>query len=254
MGRFNRNPLSALLAKLHYVRLKHLSYRGDGLLATGQSVGFLREPRFQSAYRRGMFSGHWIGDGLNRDLHIEWRVHVACWAAAHGRLLQGDFVECGVNTGILSLAVCDYVDFNSIDKNFYLFDTYDGIPNDQMAASERADREASNLKYPDCFEVARQNFAPYQRARLIRGRVPESLYTTPIDRVSYLSIDMNIAYPERKAIEFFWPKLSSSSIVVLDDYGWDAYQEQKRTMDEFASSVGTEVLSLPTGQGILIKP
>ena len=27
----------------------------------------------------------------------------------------------------MSLAVCDYVDFNALDKNFYLFDTFRGI-------------------------------------------------------------------------------------------------------------------------------
>jgi O-methyltransferase len=39
----------------------------------------------------------------------------------------GDFVECGVNTGIFSLAVCEYVDFNRLDKSLWLFDTYKGF-------------------------------------------------------------------------------------------------------------------------------
>ena len=84
--------------------------------------------------------------------------------------------------------------------------------------------------------------------------MPDSLSTVSIDHVAYLSIDMNITYPERKAIEHFWPKLSSGAIVILDDYGFTPYVEQKLSMDEFAKSAGVAVCTLPTGQGMIIKP
>jgi hypothetical protein len=64
---------------------------------------------------------------------------------------------------------------------------------------------------------------------------------------------MNIAYPERKAIEHFWPKLSTGALVVLDDYAWRGYEEQMQSMDEFARSVGVQILTLPTGQGLIVK-
>jgi hypothetical protein len=207
-----------------------------------------------AAYRRGMTSGHMIGGEVGIDLHIEWRVAVACWAAQHGTRIPGDFVECGVNTGILSLAVCEYVNFNSLEKSFYLFDTFAGIPVSQMSPAERPDRLLSNTKYSDCYELACTNFRAFPRAKLVRGIVPESLSTVEVDRVAYLSIDMNIAYPERKAIEHFWPKLAPGALVVLDDYGWMNYEEQKQTMDDFARGVGVEILTLPTGQGLLVKP
>jgi hypothetical protein len=80
------------------------------------------------------------------------------------------------------------------------------------------------------------------------------LHSVNIDKVCYLSIDMNIAYPERKAIEHFWPKLSPGAFVVLDDYGFYGYEEQMATLDQFAESVGVKILALPTGQGLIIKP
>jgi hypothetical protein len=244
----------SLLARLNYIRVKHITYRSDGVVTSGKSTPFLRNARFMSAYRRGMDSGHMIGGAAGMDLHIEWRVAIACWAAQHGARLPGDFVECGVNTGVLSLAICEYVDFNSLQKSFYLFDTYAGIPESQMSGTERPGRLLSNTKYPDCYEQTLANFGPFPRAKLVRGLVPDTLATAPIDRVAYLSIDMNIAYPERKAIEYFWPKLSPGAFVVLDDYGWQDYEEQRRSMDDFARGAGVQVLALPTGQGLLIKP
>jgi hypothetical protein len=235
-----------------------LTYNADGLLTYGKNTSFLTEARFAAAYRRGIESGHSITDGVNSssDLHIEWRVAMACWAAKHASHLPGDFVECGTNTGILSLAICEYVDFNSTGKSFYLFDTYQGIPIDQVAVEEHPDykKQMNDSWYPDCYELALRNFAPYPRARLIRGRVPESLSEVEIGPVSYLSIDMNIAYPERAALEFFWPKLVPGGIIVFDDYAFLEYELQKATHDEFAHARGLEIFALPTGQGLLIKP
>jgi O-methyltransferase len=231
-------------------------HSADGMRLTGRRLNFLSDPKFLAAYSRGMNSGHHIlrPKGSTEDIHIEFRVYIECWAAQYGLHLDGDFVCCGVNTGIMPLAVCEYIDINSTDKHFWLFDTFCGIPENQMLPSERRDRITANAEYySECFEVAQRNFAPYHKVNLIKGMVPDTLSTTNIQRVSYLSIDMNIAYPERKAIEYFWPKLSSGAIVILDDYGFASYREQSESIDDFAAHVGTNVLTLPTGQGLIIK-
>lgn len=64
---------------------------------------------------------------------------------------------------------------------------------------------------------------------------------------------MNCAEPEIAAIEFFWPKLETGAIVVLDDYGLNGHINQKIAMDEFARSKGIKILTLPTGQGLIVK-
>jgi O-methyltransferase len=228
------------------------SYDADCLSVWGKNVAFMHDLRFLDAYRAGINSGH-IFTPPGEDLHIEWRVAVACWAAKHGSHLEGDFVECGTNTGIMSLAICCYLDFNSTGKRFFLFDTFNGIPPDQISPKER-DREKENAYYCDCWATAARNFKPYPNVTLVRGRVPEILASADIARVCYLSIDMNIAYPERAAMEFFWDKLVTGAVVLFDDYDWIPYREQKLTLDEFAANHGVEILPLPTGQGLLIKP
>lgn len=42
-------------------------------------------------------------------------------------------------------------------------------------------------------------------------------------------------------------------IMILDDYGWKTHINQKHAWDAFAAKRGVQVLSLPKGQGILIK-
>jgi hypothetical protein len=151
--------------------------------------------------------------------------------------------------------VCNYLTFNALDRDFWLFDTFAGIPIEQATDSEREFAEAQNGPvYDECFDIARDNFAPFPRAHLVRGVVPDTLETVSIDQVAYLSIDMNIMAPEIAALEHFWPKLVSGGIVVLDDYGWTNHPLQRAAEDAFARSMGLEILLLPTGQGLLIKP
>lgn len=230
-------------------------YSGDGMIVRGRNLSWLADPAFARSYARGINSGHQWGKGPDSPLHVEWRVHIALWAASHALRLEGDFVECGVNTGILSLAVCEYLGFEKTNRKMYLFDTFAGTPESMMSDKERAHRKIENERYyPECYELARANFAPYSNVQLVRGEVPASLAEVSIDKVAYLSIDMNVAHAERAAIEHFWPKLSTGAIVVLDDYGWRGFEEQQKSMDEFARHHGVKIASLPTGQGLLVKP
>src|ERR1700730_9803803 len=216
-------------------------FDADGMKLWDKNLKSLQDPRFVEAYARG----------APDYVHIEFRAYVACWAASHAAKLPGDFVECGVNEGWLSLTICNYLDFNAFGKSFFLLDTYDGIPSEQI--SERESARAALHHYVDCYEATKTRFAAFPNAKLIKGRVPETLLTASIDRISYLSIDMNIAKPERDAIEFFWPKLATGGVVVLDDYAFSGYDAQHETMDEFAAKMGVSILTLPTGQGLLIK-
>lgn len=233
--------------------LREYSYNGSGLRTFGKTADFLNDPRFRRAHARGWNSGH------KKVRHIDdnrWIIHVALWAASQAARLDGDFVECGVDTGMMSLAICDWLDFNRQDRDFWLFDTFDGIPDSQMSDAERTGIAAWHNReaYEECFAQAQANFAPWPRAHLIRGMVPDTLAAFPADRrVAYLSIDMNIVLPEIAAIEFFWDRMTPGGIVLLDDYGWSTHTAQKAAFDDFAARHGVSILSVPTGQGILIR-
>ncbi len=229
-----------------------ITYDADGMTTT-HSVAWMSDPAFAEAYERGMATGHRFGD----DLHIEWRVALACWAASVAIKLDGDFVECGVNTGIFSAAICSYVDFGTYaDRRFYLVDTYEGIPTEQLSEAERAHRRAEQSRgvYFDSYELVCATFAPYPNVVPIKGRVPEILPAVPAERVAYLCIDMNAAAPERAAIEYFWDRIVPGGVVLLDDYGFVDHGEQRAAMDAFARAHDVRIFSMPTGHGLLIKP
>src|ERR1700679_295611 len=86
-------------------------YTQDGLF-TMHSDHFRRDEAFLSAYRRGVLAS----GGL--DPKLEWRVHVALWAASIAMRAPGDFVECGVNAGFVSSAIMQSLDWRSVQRNF----------------------------------------------------------------------------------------------------------------------------------------
>jgi hypothetical protein len=229
-----------------------LTYDTDGL-ATQHNADFLREPRFAEAYRAGLAVPHPYGDAA----HFEWRVYIACWLASNALRIPGDFVECGVATGILSRAICSYVSFEQhLERTFWLLDTFEGYPTEQVSDAERSSGLADHLEgyYPKTYDAVRDSLAAYPNVRLIKGLVPGTLPSVTAEKIAYLSIDMNAAAPEVAAMEAFWDRLTPGAFVLMDDYGWAPCINQKIALDAFAATKGVAILALPSGQGLLIRP
>jgi precorrin-6B methylase 2 len=106
----------------------------------------------------------------------------------------------------------------------------------------------------DLYDNAVSNFAEFNNVTIIRGSVPSTLSTVEIGDVAYLSIDMNNTVPEIAAANYFWDKLKPGAPIVLDDYGFVRYETQKRAFDKWAADRCVEILALPTGQGLIVKP
>ena len=219
------------------------TYREDGL-ATVHNCDFIREPQFKASYDAALEM-----DSANQ---MRWRSHVAQWCGFQASLLDGNFVECGVNRAFLSTAVIHSLNFETFEnrKKFYLIDTFAGLVVEQI---DEEDTAAHYNDYPDIYEFVRNAFGNYSNVDVVRGAVPDVLQEIETGPVAYLSIDMNCVMPERAALEFFWPKMVTGGVVLLDDYGWRGHEAQKHSFDEFAAQVGAKILCLPTGQGLMIK-
>ncbi len=222
-------------------------YDEDGL-ASIHNHDFADDPAFVAAYERGVRAAG--------DYSWRWRVHIGLWAAEAASRLEGDFVECGVNRGFLSSAIMQYLDWNNLNKNFYLLDTFSGM--DSRYAIEGAERRNNeNLEsgfYVKDANAARQNFGEWKNVRIIVGPVPDTLCEVDTEKIAYLHLDMNCPEPEAAAFEILWPRLVPGAFILLDDYAYRGYSSQKSAMDAAAAKQKVRIASLPTGQGLLIKP
>ena len=242
------NPIIEMLAKLNRLELVRgpLTYNQDGL-ASIHNCDFVLNEAFLRAYQAGEATDSWL------KCSIGWRVFVICWAAQHAMQLDGDFVECGTNRGGFARSIIEFTHFEKSNKNFFLLDTFCGLVDRCISPEERTPNGTAGI-FSECFEQVSATFRKFPNIVIIRGIVPDTLPLVKSDHIAFLSIDMNCAEPEIAAGEFFWDKLVSGAVIVLDDYAYAGYITQKHAWDNFASVRNTMVLALPTGQGILIKP
>jgi hypothetical protein len=228
-------------------------YGQDGLF-TMHSDHFRRDEAFRAAYARGVKAGQGV------DPEMEWRVHVALWAASTASHVAGDFVECGVNAGFVSSAIMQALDWRNSGKQFYLIDTFSGPVLSQYSQREiDAGRDivaksalAAGAYVTDLGRV-RANFSEWPNALVVQGTVPDVLDTLNLREVAFLHLDMNCALPERAALEFFWSRLSPGGIVLLDDYTYFGHGSQTEAIDSVAERLGFKVLALPSGQGLIVR-
>jgi len=172
---------------------------------------------------------------------------------AVGRELEGDFVECGVYRGAMARMILHYIDFQLLpQKRFYLLDTFNGVPLESLTEEEISLRRPADFE--ESYERVKETFSAFENVTVVRGAIPGTLTEVKSDKVAFLSLDMNAAAPEIAAAEYFWPKLVSGAVMLLDDYGWPNHDVQRREFDRFAARHGVTVLPAPTGQGLIFKP
>ena len=230
-------------------------YFADGFGTRHKNTGFLDDPAFDKAWREicAVNAQYWGGTVPD----VRWRMHVCLWAARNGMHLEGDFVECGVNTGLFSAMICKLLPIGTAtDRRFWLFDTYSGIPEESLPEAERAQARIRNqqLYGYDAYQVASKVFAEYPSARLVKGILPGSLAEADISRIAYLSVDLNVMAAEIASGEALWDKLSPGAMIVLDDYAFRGHEDQYNAWNAFTAKRGISVLTLPTGQGLIQKP
>lgn len=229
----------AVMAVLeHYPR----HFAQDMLITLNRNMGFYEDAPFMQAFN---------GEASNtQESSLLWRLHVLAWAADHGRHLAGDFVECGVFEGFSSAVLARYLDFAKLPKRWFLYDTFSGIPERQLNSNAT---NPSSYTDPGLYERVRQRFQPYPNIRVIRGEVPAVLEQEAPDRIAFMHIDMNSADAELGALEQLFERMVPGAVLILDDYGWHYYREQKYVEDAYFQRIGYRVMELPTGQGLVIK-
>lgn len=214
----------------------HGIFLGDNLFAFGRSLGFLDDRKFFDSVERHTET--------NVEKSVVWRTHVLCWAARRALRLEGDFIECGCYRGISARIVAEYTDLATTDKKFYLYDLFEHSPD--------MNHQSMPAHSPQLFDEVRGRFADMSNVTVIQGGVPASFAQGAAQKIAFLHVDVNNVPAEIGALETLFDRVTPGAAIVLDDYGWLAYHEQKTAEDRFFAERGLQVLELPTGQVLVI--
>ncbi len=209
----------------------------DNVITWNRNLSFLRDSYFMDRLNNPALTVD--------EKSIVWRTYILRFFAGLASHAQGDFLEFGCHTGNSAMAVVEKINFAKLGKSYYLYDLFDWREGDAHAKLDGHDN-------PKMFEEVVARFAPYPFVKVIKGAVPDSMESAFPEKIAFAHIDMNSPVPEAAALKRVLPRLSSGGVIVFDDYGWWGYSAQKLALDPIIAE--HDILELPTGQALMIKP
>jgi len=163
----------------------------------------------------------------------------------------GAFVECGVAKGGSSMAIAyTLLDMGVSDRDLYLYDTFEGMPQPEdvdrgrfgeaAAQSWRKHRKRSQREtwIEHGLDEVRANLlsTAYPEARLhfIKGMVEETLPgKAPAGAIALLRLDTDWHSSTKAEMDHLFPRLVRGGIVIVDDYyRWTG---SRKAVDEYVA-------------------
>lgn len=222
---------------------ENTAFIGDGLATFLKTLPFYNDARFMEINERHK--------QLLPLSNWQWNLGTVLWAVQQVKDLDGDFVELGVFKGHTTLFVAEYLEFAAWRQKWTLYDTFDGIPDDQLDKGWREKNEV--YKGTFSYEEVRDRFAAFDNIEVVKGRVPEVLAKGAPEKISFLHMDMNNATAEIAALDCLFDRIVPGGVIVFDDYMWAASRAQYEAEKAWFAARGLVVLPLPTGQGVFVK-
>jgi hypothetical protein len=160
--------------------------------------------------------------------------------------VPGDTVECGAYRGATSYLLCDHA--THFNKSHHLFDSFEGLS--EPGVNDGRYWTLGDLSTSEF--SCRENLRSFSNLNYYKGWIPERFGEVEDKSFSFIHIDVDLYQPTLDSLEFFFPKLTVGGVVVCDDYGFATCPGANLAMDSYFRDK-CKVLSLTTGQGIVIK-
>lgn len=199
---------------------------------------FLEDREFLDYYEKFMDPDNW--HSLDRKFTLNQLLKLVSG-------LEGDLVESGAYKGASAWLMCKA--FNDSDKTIHLFDSFEGLS--QPGDKDGEYWEQGALQSSENVLMAGLN--QYQNFKVYKGWIPNVFHEYSGDEICFLHIDVDLYEPTYQTLNYFYSRLVSQGIVLMDDYGFKSCPGAKTAADEYFKNKPESIVSLPTGQGLVIK-
>jgi O-methyltransferase len=246
LARNLRNYIRPVSDKLFTNPFHGFVYHNDGM-ATAHYSPFLEDPHFNEAYRQ-MAAWWWQG----RYLDVRWRTWVLTKCAAQCTMLSGSFIEFGVYRAGYSFMILTIAGLRK-DQRFFLFDTFQGVPGTNLTEAELQTGFGGSLADTSVAHVQQVLSDWSGNTVIVEGDIFDTLPDTETGAVAFCHLDLNASEPTKLALDYVYPRLLPSGMIVMDDYGYRGFEEQRAIIDDFFADKPEKPIALPTGQGLIVK-
>eukprot|EP00541_Cyclophora_tenuis_P006546 CAMPEP_0116564860 /NCGR_PEP_ID=MMETSP0397-20121206/13572_1 /TAXON_ID=216820 /ORGANISM="Cyclophora tenuis, Strain ECT3854" /LENGTH=250 /DNA_ID=CAMNT_0004091559 /DNA_START=221 /DNA_END=973 /DNA_ORIENTATION=- len=192
------------------------------------------------------------------DQHLDLALEAVAKVNSDG--IDGDIVECGVWKGGVTMGMIIVNQRYNIDRNFWLFDTFEGLPEPvdeknglkakkvfEALQSNASSEEITKREITRSIEFGKWNYGPLDvvrnniyytgyprdKIRFVKGKVEETLgtvNTTPA-KIAILRLDTDWYESTKVELEILYDKLQPGGLLIIDDFcSWEGSQ---RASNEF---------------------
>jgi hypothetical protein len=160
--------------------------------------------------------------------------------------IPGAIVECGVwRGGSMMAAAQTLMEGGDLDRDLYLFDTFEGMNAPTDIDRDTGGNSAESLLksriigsrircYADEADVRanmRSTGYPWERIQFVKGTVEETVPARAPEQIALLRLDTDWYESTKHELEHLYPRLSPRGALIIDDYGhWEG---ARKAVDEY---------------------
>lgn len=186
-----------------------------------------------------------------RDIYGKFDIRSTCIREVSARLsvVPGAIAEVGVYQGDTAWLMNYYFP----DKQFYLFDTFEGFADTDIATEKAyALSHAETGDFADTSVGAVLERMPHpELCKVRKGHFPETAAGLAHTDFAFVSLDADLYEPTMAGMEFFYPRLSDGGMILIHDYHNTRFKGVHQAVKEFEQKLikngGAPLKMVPLG-------
>lgn len=167
------------------------------------------------------------------------------------RNINGAVAELGVYKG----GFAKYINQAFPDKQFYLFDTFEGFDGNDISKEKELGFKNTEQDFSDTsIDMVLSKMQYKQQCVIKKGRFPDSSSGLEDMSFCFVSIDADLYEPIYQGLKFFYPRLLPGGYIIVDDYNNSLYKGAKEAIRRFCTEEKISFIPIPDiGGGVIIS-
>lgn len=158
-------------------------------------------------------------------------------------LKEGEMAEVGVYNGETAIIIAEAKG----DKELYLFDTFNGLPETQDE-----DKSFYEGQFKGSEEISKRRLSKYKNVHIYKGIFPKDTgHFIEDKKFSFVNLDVDLYKSTLECLKFFYPRMVNGGIILMHDYIWDL--NTKKAINEFFEGKPENVFELAESQAFIVK-
>lgn len=220
-------------------------YDYDAIIIASVAAGAIKRTLIEAGIKKSKISNSYIE--MSSAARDTFCAQVA--KEIYRRGLRGAVAEAGVFQGDFA----SLINANFADRKLYLFDTFTGFDDRDLAVEDGYGADPSRGDYfrQTSIGLVMSKMSHPEKVVIRQGYVPETFQGLE-EEFCFVNLDMDLYQPTLAALEWFWPRMVRGGVVLIHDYFDETgtYPNLKKAVIKFTEENGT--VSIPIGDNLSI--